>query len=179
MAAWITIFCKRSLAGAVPEQVRACIRDADWYSLAECSDIEDERIVAAAIDHFRVEQLNMAGGELGCEVYRVHDRPTGQRQIDIWRWVGSQQVGEHVAEEMEELKGCRKVGVKEVRAHLARVKDIVSIELGWGQLEGMAVVLAYEIGRWLAHVASGLVKDHEDHWWALTRGGHYKKALSR
>jgi hypothetical protein len=50
--------------------------------------------------------------------------------------------------------------------------------LGWDQLEGMAVVLAYEMARWLAHYARGWIEDHEDQWWALTRTGHYRQVLA-
>jgi len=55
MAAWITVFCKRSLAGAIPEQVQKCVDDADWWTLAEGYGIEDEEVVNAALDHFRIE----------------------------------------------------------------------------------------------------------------------------
>jgi hypothetical protein len=178
MAAWVTIYCKRSLAGAVPEQVRSCIDAADWHTLAEGYDVEDERVVDAALAHFRIEELPRAEGDLDCEVYRVYYRPGGQRQIDVWRWTRPEQVAEQVAEELGELKGARRAGVKQVREHLARVKDVVSIELGWGQLGGMPVVLAYEIARHLAHAGHGWIKDHEDRWWALTRGGGYKPITS-
>ena len=57
------------------------------------------------------------------------------------------------------------------------MRETVGIELGWEQLDGMAVVLAYEVARWLAHVGKGLVKDHDDQWWGLTRGGAYKQLL--
>jgi hypothetical protein len=174
MAAAITIYCKRSLAGSIPEQIRACVDAADWWTLAEGYGIDDEAVVNAALDHFRIEPQ---ATDLG-EAYRVHYRPEGQRQIDVWRWTDAEEVAEELAGAREELTRARRAGARGLREHLAGAKEVVRIDLRWGQLKGMAVVLAYEITRWLAHGARGCIRDHEGQWWVLTRRGAYKLILS-
>jgi hypothetical protein len=174
MAAWILLYCKRSLSEVTPEQVRAGIDEADWWTLAEGYGIEDEAAVNAALKYLRIKELSREAGKVR---WRLFYRPARLRQIDIERWTDPSLVAEEVQEERPSLARMRKPAAKIIREHLAAVQETVGIEMGWDQLEGMPVVLAYEVARWLAHVGKGLIKDHDDHWWGLTRGGAYKHLL--
>jgi hypothetical protein len=171
MSEAITVFGKRSLAGVIPDEVRAGVDEADWWTLAEGYGIDDEDLVNAALDHFRIERLRTRLGE----VYHVYYRPRGRRQIDLWRWTSPEEIAEEVAGARKKLKRSRKPALRRLGDQLARVGEVISLGLGWDQLDGMAVVLAYEIARWLAHVGDGCVRDHEGQWWALTRRGVYSQ----
>jgi hypothetical protein len=177
MAAWITVYCKRSLAGAIPDQIQRCVSEADWSTLAEGYGIEDEKTVRAALNHLRIESQDDRRGEAHCIYYR-RDRPKGCRQIECERWAEPAMVKQEVAQALVSLRGKRGGGVKRIREHLHKVIETVAFELGWDQLEGVAVVLTYEMARCLAYYARGLIEDHEDQWWTLTRRGHYRQVLA-
>lgn len=177
MAAWITVYCKRSLAGAIPVQIQRCVDEADWLTMAEAYGIEDDKTVIAALKHFRIESLDRRRGEAYCIYYRA-DRPKGRRQIELERWAEPALVKQEVAAARAALRGKRSAGAKRIRKHLRGVIETVAFELGWDQLEGIAVVLAYEMARRLAYSGRGWIEDHEDQWWTLTRSGHYRQVLS-
>jgi hypothetical protein len=163
MAAWITVYCERSLAGAIPEQIQRCVDEADWLTTAEGYGIEEEKTLRAALNHFRIESLDGRRSGAYCIYYRP-DRPKGCRQIELERWAEPALVKQEVAAARASLRGKRSGGAKRIREHLHKVIETVAFELGWDQLEGMAVVLAYEIARCLAYYAHGWIEDHEDQW---------------
>jgi hypothetical protein len=175
MSAWVMIYCKRSLADVTPQQVLAGIDDADWWTLPEIYGIEDEAVVDAALKHLRIKAF--PDDEPGKHLWELHyrpNRPRGVRQVQIERYSDPSLVAEEVQEERRALSRARKPDAKLIREHLAKVRETVGIELGWDQLDTMAAVLAYEVATWLARVGSGLINDHNDHWWRLTRGGTAK-----
>jgi hypothetical protein len=175
MAAWIVLYCRRSLDGVTPEEVLAGIDDADWWTLAEFHGIEDEAVVDRALKHLRIKEV--PGDEAGKHRWDLYYRPRGRRQIAIERWTDPSLVAKEVLASRQELARVRKPGAKVVREHLPRVRETVGIDLGWPQLEDMAVVLAYEVARWTAHVGKALIEDHDGGWWRLTRKGIYKQLL--
>jgi hypothetical protein len=175
MAAWVVLYCQRSLADVTPEQVLAGIDDADWWTLAEDYGFEDEKVVNAAVKRLRIKEL--PGDDSGQYRWELQYRPRGRRQIGIERWTNPVLVADEMRTAREALARVRKPGARTVREHLARVRETVGIELGWDQLEDIAVVFAFEVARWLAHAGKGLIEDYNDEWWGLTRGGAYKRLL--
>jgi hypothetical protein len=170
MAAWIQIFCTRSLAEVTPDQILAGIDAADWWTIAEYNGIDDEAIVDAALKYLKITSPRHQ--EAGKHRLRLFYRPARLRQVEIERWTDAALVADEVKEARESLARVRNLGAVKVRELLPRVLETVGIELGWDQLDGdMAAVLAYEVARWLAHTGKGILRDHNGTWWGVTRGG--------
>lgn len=146
MAAWVTIY----LAGELPDlrtaSIRQAISDADWYTLAEQFDIEEDAVAAfrAAIT-WSDEPLEI--------------RHEGRRPVQFHVWTDAARV----REEIEELAENTELPAS-VSTHLQSVRAIVALEMGFSQLETMFEILAFEIAYWLAGVGHGLIRGPNDAW---------------
>jgi len=57
------------------------------------------------------------------------------------------------------------------KKRLIGVKEIVGIELAPSMLSDMGVVFAYELARYLAQKADGVIVDDDGTWQEIARGG--------
>ncbi len=169
MSAFWHLYCKRTLAHLTPAALAAGIAPADFHTEAEGYEVPEEQ-VEAALSYLSIE----AEGD-GFSRWALRYRPEGMRQVYIWRSDKPQEVAELLNEAREAVHGLRK-GARTIKRHLAETQEVVSIELGWGQLGDMGIVLAYEVARWLATEGDGLMRDHEDVWWILRRGVFHRVA---
>jgi hypothetical protein len=169
MAWWLTVYCRKPVSGITPAQLLAGIRDedrtapagVDYYTLAEHHDIDDQAVVDAALASLRVQGT---GSGPDCEVRYLPDEDV--RPIVLHCWT----TPERVAEELDEAKEGREVPPGAL-GRLKATKEIVAIELGFSQLEDMGIVLAYELGRYLAQKGSWILVDDDNNWMAVKDGG--------
>jgi hypothetical protein len=168
MAWWITVYCTQAVSHLTGAQLLDGIRarDAeapagvDYHTLAEDYDV-DEDAVGPALTCLRVK----SAGKLPLEV-AVHYHPDDDmRPVMLHCWKGEARV----AEELEEMRDIREPP-KAAEATLARTVEIVGIELGASQFGTMAVVLAYEIARYLTQKGDGLFVDDENEWYVVDGG---------
>ncbi len=199
MAAWMTVYCRKPLAGvtAAPPAtaVRAAGRPArrrkpttgvtarsllvtleatDLYIAAEACGLDDEdAAVGAILPYLRVEEI----GDNRGQVFRVHYRPGDLRQVDVHLWTDPEVVVEELDEAGEWLEELGEKTRKEVLQRLKGVVAVVAVEIGWTQVESvdMGVVLASEVANHYAREADGVLRDWDDAWWVVTRGGRFKK----
>ncbi len=167
MAAWLTVYCTRSVSHVTARDLLTAIEDIeDIYTLAEGFGIEDEEVVKRALTQLRIEPVSEPEGVKFCLRYR----PAAFRPVLI-HWSAAPEFVRGVVEETRELlEEATGKGVKRVRAHLERVIEVVSLELGWSQLEDMGIVLAGQVAEHLATIGAGLIKDQNDDWWAMKKG---------
>jgi len=163
MAAWIRVFCTRPVSQLSADNILEGISAADFYTEAEGLGIEDSD-VEQALSFLRIETLTGPSDAR----FELFYRPKGMRQITIW--VSSEELDEELEEVLELLEDISPSQVKRVKAFLDKTIEIVALELGWSQLEDMAVVLAYEVTRYLARVGKGLVLATDDTWWEVKDG---------
>lgn len=159
MAWWLTVYCRKPIAGLTPEHLMAGItgrdREAsagdDYLTLAEGYDV-DEALVKPALRALTISKdLEVGYGD--------------QRPIVMHVWTSA----ERVAEELEEMREVRSPPASLV-TRLAQTKEIVGIELGFSQLETMGVVFAYELARYLAQKGDGVIVDDDDRWQRIADG---------
>lgn len=167
MAWWLTVYCQKSVAELQPQQLDDGLRDrdpaapagVDYYMLAEERDLDDD----AADDALeRLEVVRVSPGPLDVEIrYREGDA----RPIVVHLW----HEPERVAEELEEAVETREAP-EAVMTQLRGCREIVGIELGFGQLEDMGIVIAFELARYLAQKGDGVIVDDEDQWYTVDDG---------
>lgn len=150
MASWVTIYLKESLTTLDIKDIQQGIAPADWLSLGEDFDLEEEE-VNSFMEHLQWKQNPL-------EIVSEDERPI---QIHIWN------NSKRIEEEITELDAPI-----QVQKHLANIKTIVAIEFGISQLGTMAEILAFEIAYWLAETKTGLIcspsnrwYDHDKHRW--------------
>jgi hypothetical protein len=54
--------------------------------------------------------------------------------------------------------------------YLDACREVVGIELGFGQLEDMGLVIACELARYLAQKGDGIFVDDNNEWYAVADG---------
>jgi hypothetical protein len=172
MAARYTVYCKRSVAHVTPEQLLAGTRIADLHTIAENDDVPEEDIVLA-LRSLRMENIDKSGFRF----YRLHYRPTSNRQIDIERWQTPEEVQGVTAELIEDLEAKRNPALNRIRQHLKETVDIVSASFGSSPGEKMAPVLASEVTRWLAEHFAGIIRAADGSWWELGQRYHEYQPL--
>jgi hypothetical protein len=163
MAAWLTVYCKRSLAHVTAAAIAGALADADLHTRAEGYDLPEEQ-ADAALANLRVEAMDSSDGRF-C---KVSYRPGQSRPLFVYRWAAKDGVDEELAEALEDLSPDAEL----IRPVLAQTVEVAAVELGWNQVEDMGLVLGVEIARYLAEQGEGLLKDQEDDWWLLD--GHFK-----
>ncbi len=162
MAAWFTVYCSRSVAQVTAAEIRSEIDRWDFATAAEAYGIDDEA-VAPALDSLRLEPEDGAGG---VRFRLTYGRPE-RRPILIHVHSDPEAIAEVRDEAKKLLDGACGQGVDRAREHLARMVEVVAVELGWTQLEDMGVVFAGMVSEYLASVGDGLIRDPYDVWWAM------------
>ena len=142
MASWVTIYLKEPLKNLDFEAVQKGIANADWLTLGEDFDIEEDEVNSF------LEKLVWKQESLSIEL--EEERPI---QIQVWN------SDKKILAETEELDPPFKV-----QQHLANVKTIVAIEFGISQHGTMFEVLAFEIAYWLVETNDGLICSPENSW---------------
>lgn len=146
MSHWVTIYLKESPPKLTIKDLQTSISDADWWTLGEDFDIEEE-----AVDAFMDE---ITWKEDPISVGLPKERPL---VIHFW------QDPARVAEELGEVR--EREGVPQaVLEHLGLVKTVVGIEMGLCHFQNMHEVLAFEIAYALAEKYSGLICDAHENW---------------
>ena len=167
MAAWLTVYCARSLQHLTHGEISAGIDDVDWHTVAEGFGIEDEAVVDQAISGLRI---GPASNDLGKRFF-IRYRAPKFRSVRVYLWTDPPRVQEERQEAREFLEDRRGKGVKQVRSHLDRVVEVAALELNWHQTEDMGIVLAVLVAEYLAAVGDGLIRDQNDEWWAVDERG--------
>jgi hypothetical protein len=100
--------------------------------------------------------------------YEVHHATEG-RPLVLHGWTDA----ERVREEIEEVLEDEDATPATIRAQVSRAVEVVGIELGFSDFsdfEDMGVVLAYELARYLAQKADGVIRSDEDRWLRVIDG---------
>jgi hypothetical protein len=167
MAAWFDVYCARSVAHVTAKKLRSRIESIqDVYTLAEGYGIDDNAAVDKAMTLLQIEPVNGPGGVK----FQIRYRSRKFRPILYHLWTDFDEELEEALEQLEELETegpTSKKGIVRVRSHLKRVVQVVTLELGWSQLEDMGVVLAAQVAEYLATIGGGLIKDPHDDWWEM------------
>jgi len=169
MAWWLTIYCTQSVAQLDGAQLLRGIQDqdplapagVDYATLAEDYGVSDEA-AAAAVANLRTAPPDGAH-PLDVALRYLPDDEARPVQLHCWTTT------DRVAEEVEECREGRSPP-KDVGPVLDDCKEIIGIELGGSQLGTMAVVLAYEVARYLAQKGDGAFVDDDDEWFAVHDG---------
>ncbi len=163
MAAWLSVYCSRPASHLTADDLLAGLGDVDFLTVAEGFGIEDEDVVHRALSLLRIEPVSEPEGAR----FRLRYRPARFRPVFIHFSTEAGQVQTLREEALEELEGKKSKGLKRVQAHFSRVVEVAALELGWGQLEDMGIVLAGQVAEYLAAVGEGLICDQNDDWWAV------------
>jgi hypothetical protein len=161
MPAWFTVYCSRSVADVTAAEILSGIHGRDYHTAAEAYGIDDDEAVDRAFASLKLDALAEPVR------FRLTYGPPDRRPIVIHLCADSEVVAEEREEAEELLDQARGEGKDRIRSHLARVVEVVAVELGWSQLEDMGVVLAGMVSEYLAIVGGGLIRDPEDVWWAI------------
>jgi len=148
MPAWVTIYLQRVPSDLSPEAIKAGIADADWWTLAEEFEIDEDEVDA----FFEQVRWNAEPLEIQFE---------GRRPLQFHVWTDPDRLREEIAE-LDQIAGL--VVPNAVREHLRAVRCIVALEVGFSQLETMFEVVAFEIAYWLAETSGGVIKGFNDAW---------------
>lgn len=168
MSWWLTVYCKKSVADLQPQQLDDGLRDrdpaapagVDYDMLAEERDI-DEDAVDEALE--RLEVVRVSPGPLDVEIRYRKDADARPIVVHLWH------EPERVAEELDEAAENREPP-EDVIGRLAGCCEVVGVELGFGQLEDMGIVIAFELARYLAQKGDGVLVDDDDQWYAVEDG---------
>jgi hypothetical protein len=168
MAWWLTVYCRNSVATLDAQQLADGLRDrdpqaragVDYRSLAEEHELAEDELNEA------LEQLSVVAVSpkpLDLEIrYR---RDPQSRPIVVHLWTDPARV----AEEIDEAGESREPP-DSVLPYLSACREVVGIELGFGQLQDMGLVLASELARYLAQKGDGVFVDDEHEWYVVADG---------
>jgi hypothetical protein len=149
MAAWITIYLQDPPPELSPAAIQDGIDVADWWTHGEQLGLEEHEV-----DEF-LDRLTWQAQplELSAE---------GQRPIQFHVRTDPAQIVTEL-DELDELDGV--VVPASVRERLRSIRAIVSLELGFAQLETMFAVVAFEIAFWLAGASRGVIRGPDELWY--------------
>ncbi|MCI0701176.1 MAG: hypothetical protein L0241_08840 [Planctomycetia bacterium] len=164
MAAWLTVYCSRSVDHITADDLLAFLRNLDDpHTLAEGFGIEDEDEVNRAFARLKIETVTDTDGLK----FAIHYKTAKDRPIYFHLWAKRSRVKAEREEALEGLEEAKGRNVKRVRTHLAKMVEVIALELGWNQLEDMGIVLAGQIAEFIAVEGDGLILDQNDDWWAM------------
>jgi hypothetical protein len=166
MPARVTVYCRKSVRSVTAPALESELARADWYTLAECYDIEAEEIVDRALAYFHIE------GEDGC--FTLYCRPPGLRQLEL-SIVDRAETQTAIEEEIAQL-GAR---LAIVARYLQESIEVVTIETGYFQFVEMMPVFADEVARWFARIGDGCVLADDGEWWMIEDDGSFKQLASQ
>jgi hypothetical protein len=81
MAAWISVYCRKSVGDLTPQELLEAISVADFWTLAEWYEVPEEK-VQPALASLRIEPT----GEDEFDIYELHYRAPDERPVYIRRW---------------------------------------------------------------------------------------------
>lgn len=165
MPARVTVYCRKSVLSVTATEIQSGLDPVDWWTLAECYDIDDDAIVDRSLAYLRIE------GEKGN--FTLHCRPPGLRQLEI-SINDRAEAPESIEEEIAELGAQLEL----VARHLRESIEVVSIETGYFQFVEMMPVFAYEVAIWFAEIGDGCVLTDDGEWWKVCADGSYKQIES-
>lgn len=168
MAWWLTVYCRKRVADLSAEQLEIGLRNGDpsapagvdYAELGDEYELDDE-VVEAALAHLVVERT----GDGPLDVHVRYRSEADARPIVVHFW----QQGARVAEEIQEAIDNREPP-EPALARLRAATEVVGIELGFSQLRDMGLVLACELGRYLAQKGDGIFVDDDNEWYAVVDG---------
>ncbi len=163
MAAWFTIYCSRSVERVTAVDILAAMDNWDFHTSAEGYGIGDDEVVDRALASLKLER-DAGPGDVR---FRLTYGPPKRRPILIHAHTDPEVLAEERDEAEELLEEASGESIERVRAHLSRMVEVVSVELGWSQLEDMGVVLAGMLSEYLAVIGDGLIRDPRDVWWVV------------
>jgi hypothetical protein len=167
MAAYFTVYCRRSVAHLRAADLLAALNDLDdIHTLAEGYGVEDDDEIDRAREHLRVEPTDQPPGVK----FLLRYRPGDGRPVFIHHTTDPEQVRQETQEAREALPRPAKQGPKGAHVDLGRVVEIVALEMGWQMLDDMGLVLAAQVAQHVAAVGDGLIEDQDGAWWTV-RGG--------
>lgn len=144
MSVWITIYLQRDPSPVAVERLRKGISQADWWTLGEDFDVEEDEV-----SEF-MKALRWSESPLSFFL-------EGQRPVRIHVWTEP----ERIQEELDELQSTPAA----VKQFLSRTTAIVALELGGAQLRTMHEVVGFEIAYWLSEEFNGIICDPSDNWY--------------
>lgn len=167
MPSYFTIFCSTSVRHIGVPEIVAALDAVDLPMVAEGFGIEDEEAVEAAVSGIRVS----AQGDARNRGFQVHFEGPNSRPIVVSVAADPARVQEEVAEMMgEHLDGRNGPGATKARTALAKTLEVVSVELGIGQIRGLGLVIAGQVAEYFAQVGDGVIRDARDEWWVISGG---------
>jgi hypothetical protein len=156
VAAWLTVYCTRSVARITASDLVAALGAADLHMSAEAFGIDDESVVDDALAQLRIESIAGLADVRFRLTYAADNRPVLIHLCD--------DPVEELEEALEEVQDER------VRACVQQAVEVVMVELRPSQLEDMGIILAEQVAETFASAGRGLVRDENDDWWAVEHG---------
>jgi hypothetical protein len=167
VAAWLTVFNRQPVGASISaDAITAAIEETDLYMAAEAAGIDDDAAVDAALSHLSVLPVD---AKLGVQ-FDVRYGDGDQRPVQIHVWAEPARVRIEQSEAESSLEGVPAAASAAVRSRLRETVEVIGIELGWGQLEDMGIVLAGQVAELFAATGDGLIRDSNDDWWEMRNG---------
>ncbi|OJV16989.1 MAG: hypothetical protein BGO21_29565 [Dyadobacter sp. 50-39] len=141
----ITIYLTQNLTQLSVEEINSGISAADWWTLGEKFDIEED-----AVDDFW-DTLKWSDSPIS--FYQEGVRPV---QISLYN------EEKRLKEEIEET--LQRNLPNSVRKHMESVTSVVILELGISQSNTLFEIVAFEIAYWLADTKHGLILSPDGLW---------------
>lgn len=161
MAAWLTVYCTRSVANITADDLVSFLDDLDLYTIAEEFGIEnEEEVVDRALSHLRIEPVSKPKGVK----FAIRYKPSKVRPVFFHLWNDSRRVQTEREEALEKLNNVSGRPVARMRRQIANCVEVVALELGLMQLEDMGLVLAAQIAEFISSAGAGLLCDQNDDW---------------
>lgn len=143
MTAWVTLYCKKIISEDISRPLLDFFEEQDLWTIAEDYNLDTNQVDAA------MQQLVIESKDYG---YQLNYRDASKRQLTVRVWSKPLVVAEHVGEvEIPSQNGDA------IEAHLDHTQCVIGIELGADQIADMAVVLAFEIARWVGQHYAGII----------------------
>jgi hypothetical protein len=156
MSIRIRALCTKSIAALSPEDLRAGVA---------------ERLPALAVYYGKpdpaadVARLRVEGDPApGLASHRLHHRVEADRFVPIERWADAARVRREIEQLRASLEGCEEEEVEDVLAFLDDVVEIVALELGPRDAEGMGWPVAIAAAACVAARGEGLVQADGEGW---------------
>lgn len=160
MAAWLTVYCTRSVSHLTASDLTAALTATDLHIFAEAFGIDDESIVDDALAQLKIESVSGLDGVRFQLTYAGSDT----RPVLIHVWDDAARVRTERDEALEELHNQR------LRNAVQQSVEVIGIELGWSQVDSIAIVLAVRIAEAFASSGSGFIRGLGDDWWTVVDG---------
>ena len=170
MAAWFTVYCAQPVAALTAASLRAGIEHDDYHILAESFGIDDDDAVDRALRALRVTPAVRPAD------VRFRLRYGSHRPLFVYITDNSVEVSTQREESLEQFDTPTGRVPPRIRKHLDSLVAVVSVEMGWSQLDDMGIVFGCLLAEHVAATCGGIIRDPHDAWWAMKRGRAVKIA---